>query len=161
MPRKHAPNPATAVRTRRWRARSWKEARKAAWAREMAALCVPECVNLREKFPGPGGGAGGDGKRWTRRKLSEDDQSRNLQKRCCIRIVDVNDPHIAWLAYRGLSNSGDIQTANPGNILWFLEGGARPRGGQLRYQATAARKRSKNGRKRDYCRGSSRASTDF
>lgn len=30
------------------------------------------------------------------------------------------DPHVAWLAYRGLLNSCDIATANPGNISWFF-----------------------------------------
>jgi hypothetical protein len=34
--------------------------------------------------------------------------------------LDVDDPHVAWLAYRGLLNSCDISSTNPGNISWFL-----------------------------------------
>jgi Protein of unknown function (DUF2441) len=34
--------------------------------------------------------------------------------------LDVDDPHVAWLAYRGLLNSCDIATANPGNISLFF-----------------------------------------
>lgn len=34
--------------------------------------------------------------------------------------LDVDDPHIAWLAYRGLLNSCDITTTNPGSISWFF-----------------------------------------
>jgi hypothetical protein len=34
--------------------------------------------------------------------------------------LDVDNPTIAWLAYRGLLNSPDIATANPGQLSWFL-----------------------------------------
>jgi hypothetical protein len=34
--------------------------------------------------------------------------------------LDVDNPIIAWLAYRGLLNSPDIATANPGRLSWFL-----------------------------------------
>lgn len=33
--------------------------------------------------------------------------------------LDVDDPAIAWLAYRGLISSSDFTRANPGNISWF------------------------------------------
>jgi len=34
--------------------------------------------------------------------------------------LDVDNPIIAWLTYRGILNSPDIRTANPGNLSWFL-----------------------------------------
>jgi hypothetical protein len=34
--------------------------------------------------------------------------------------LDVDNPTIAWLVYRGLLNSPDVTTANPGQISWFL-----------------------------------------
>jgi len=34
--------------------------------------------------------------------------------------LDVDNPTVAWLAYRGVLNSPDIKTANPGNLSWFL-----------------------------------------
>jgi hypothetical protein len=34
--------------------------------------------------------------------------------------LDVDNPIIAWLAYRGILNSPDIETANPGNLSWFF-----------------------------------------
>jgi len=34
--------------------------------------------------------------------------------------LDLDNPDIAWLTYRGIINSPDIPSANPGNISWFL-----------------------------------------
>lgn len=34
--------------------------------------------------------------------------------------LDVDNPEIAWLAYRGIIESPDINNINPGNISWFL-----------------------------------------
>jgi hypothetical protein len=34
--------------------------------------------------------------------------------------LDVDNPIIAWLTYRGVLNSPDVATANPGNLSWFL-----------------------------------------
>lgn len=34
--------------------------------------------------------------------------------------LDVDDPAIAWLTYRGLISSSDIASTNPGNISWFF-----------------------------------------
>lgn len=34
--------------------------------------------------------------------------------------LDVDDPRIAWLAYRGVINSADQKGANPGEISWHL-----------------------------------------
>ncbi len=83
-------------------------------------------------------------------EISEDDQSQESAKTILHSYSLISMIHTSpglHTAACGLSNSGDIQTATPGNILWFLDGGARSHGGQLRHQATAARKRSKNWRK--------------
>lgn len=34
--------------------------------------------------------------------------------------LDVDDPQIAWLAYRGIITSADQTVANPGNLSWHL-----------------------------------------
>jgi hypothetical protein len=54
-------------------------------------------------------------------EISEDDAKSEIRENDFAFVyLNVDDPHIAWLAYRGLLNSCDIQTANPGNISWFL-----------------------------------------
>jgi hypothetical protein len=39
---------------------------------------------------------------------------------CAFVYLDVDDPRIAWLAYRGMIASSDNTVANPGNISWHL-----------------------------------------
>src|SRR5438876_6243144 len=34
--------------------------------------------------------------------------------------LDVDYPPVAWLTYRGIINSSDIESANPGNLSLFL-----------------------------------------
>lgn len=52
--------------------------------------------------------------------MNQGDQNEIRNDDFAFVYLDIDNPNIAWLAYRGLLNSADIKTANPFEISWFL-----------------------------------------